>query len=176
MSSSGAPDLLPSASELHRQSGVLKLPVNLVGKNGTVTLDPHSSPSVKHYLDAFRDVRLHGPFRMSVRAPISAKISYDVDACVVPVEFKSDHPKGRDQVSGVEGAAFAFLSNIAPPSAGVVTHHSSITWQLKPKPLELSQPLFVIHFESEGTADTTVATCYIECGFTVAGVGFRKSW
>lgn len=176
MESQSAPQLLPTASQLHKQTGPIKLPFPMKGSSSTAVFKPSDIAEVKHYLSCFRDVRISGPFSLSVRGPISAKISYNVDVAVIPEEYINDYPKGSTQVCTVPGSGSAFLSNLAPPSSTSLVVDDEITFQLKPKPLDLAQPLFVVFWESEGTKTDTLATCFLHCNVTVAGKGFVKTW
>jgi hypothetical protein len=168
-----------SAAELHRQTGPFRLPLGIQGRQGTVAYTLTELSCVRNVCKAFRHVTIEGPFSLTIQAPISAKISYNVDVAVIPSSFGSDIPRGRANVATVPGASSNFLSNLAPANISGLSYDPSISFQVKPAPsadLGLEQPQFVVSWESEGTSDSSIATILVHCTLSSAGRAFLKTW
>jgi hypothetical protein len=172
-------ELLPDSKALHAQVSPLTMSLQLTGITNTVVFDPLASSALRWYTRAYTSVEILGPFKLSLNTPAAQDKAYSISVAAIPDTYRTDHPRGAQEVGDIPGAAYVELTGLSPPTATELGWHHTIEWKVQPLIRTTGAPhlpVLVVYYSTLGTNAASTATLRFHCQVRVSGSNFPKTW
>lgn len=162
-------------SDLNSQSIVVPVVHDIVGANTAFHFVLSDDPAVAYYLSAFASVKITGPLKFELSAPVTATVAASAAVAVIPNKY-SDWPTTKSQVRSLEGSIVIKDAILVPAELQVEGRVRQVSSILSHKTLVDWPPAIVGHLTVAGGTAASSTSLTVHVPLQLSGVAHRKTW